>query len=301
VQKQYYPETEGTTLVRNLLEAVAYIHSKGIMHRDLKPENILLLSKDNDTDIKISDFGLAKISKDFPNRLPRSDMICGSDFYLAPEVVKQLEYGREIDIWAVGVITYSLLSGSLPFSHSVLHKLYRQIMERDLCFSEPQWSKVSKGAQDFILRLLQIRPGDRLTGEQALKHPWLRGKIGHVTSPATSFRTDSFASQIPSNQMQEPELEYFGSASLQEDSDNQYLKDPYATGCKNKAAISTCEKGNLELALEFKEEVLQEFKGVALEVLEECKSWATGDGISHSTSISLKSAGPHNYFARIGA
>merc|ERR1719460_1819414 len=73
------------------------------MHRDLKPENILLVSKTNDTDIKISDFGLAKMSKDFPHRLPRSDLICGSDFYLAPEVVKQEEYGREIDIWGNGV------------------------------------------------------------------------------------------------------------------------------------------------------------------------------------------------------
>merc|ERR1719238_800797 len=144
-QKQYYPEQEGKVLIQNLLQAVAFIHSKGIMHRDLKPENILLASKVSNTDVKISDFGLAKISKDFPRRLPRSHSICGSDFYLAPEVIKQEEYGREIDIWSVGIITYVLLSGSLPFFHNVLHKLYRKIVERDLTFPEPQWSKVSKG------------------------------------------------------------------------------------------------------------------------------------------------------------
>merc|ERR1711998_685258 len=99
---------EGKTLAFNLVDAVAYIHSKGIMHRDLKPENILLVSKHSDTDIKISDLGLAKMSKDFPNRLPRATSICGSDYYLAPEVLKQEEYGREVDIWATGVITYSL-------------------------------------------------------------------------------------------------------------------------------------------------------------------------------------------------
>merc|ERR1719159_518071 len=185
-QKQYYSEKDGKILVRNLLEAVAYIHGKGIMHRDLKPENILLVSKSSDTDIKISDFGLAKMSKDFPHRLPRSHSICGSDFYLAPEVVKQEEYGREIDIWSVGVITYVLLNGSLPFFHNVLHKLYRQIVERDLSFPEQQWSKVSKGAQDFILRLLQVRAGDRLTAEQALNHPWLRG----TNSPLHSFASN---------------------------------------------------------------------------------------------------------------
>jgi len=173
--KQFYPEQQAKVLVHNLLEAVAYIHSKGIMHRDIKPENILLASKHNDTDIKISDFGLARLSKDYPRRLPRSHSICGSDFYLAPEVIKQEEYGREIDIWSVGVVAYVILSGSLPFFHNVLHKLYRQIMERDLNFADDRWKSVSKGAQDFILRLLQVRAGDRLTAEQALNHPWLRG------------------------------------------------------------------------------------------------------------------------------
>jgi len=173
-QKQYYPEQEAKVLIKNLLSAVGYVHSKGIMHRDLKPENILLASKVSNTDIKISDFGLAKISKDFPRRLPRSHSICGSDFYLAPEVIKQEEYGREIDVWSVGVVCYVVLSGSLPFFHNVLHKLYRQIVERDLSFPEQAWKSVAKGTQDFILRLLQVRPGDRLTAEQACNHPWLR-------------------------------------------------------------------------------------------------------------------------------
>merc|ERR1712146_67628 len=143
----------------------------------------LMASKTSNTDIKISDFGLAKHSKDYPRRLPRSHSICGSDFYLAPEVIKQEEYGREIDIWSVGVVCYVLLSGSLPFFHTVLHKLYRQIVERDLSFPQHPWSTVSKGAQDFILRLLQVRAGDRLTAEQALNHPWLR----NGTSPMNSF------------------------------------------------------------------------------------------------------------------
>lgn len=189
-QKQYYPEPEAKITCRHLLEGVAYIHSRGIMHRDLKPENILLASKVSNTDIRISDFGLAKMSRDYPRRLPRSHSICGSDFYLAPEVIKQEEYGREIDIWAVGVITYVLLSGSLPFFNNVLHKLYRQIVERDLSFPEQAWKNVSKGALDFILRLLQVRAGDRLTADQALSHPWLRG-----TNTGTSF--NSFESQNP--------------------------------------------------------------------------------------------------------
>mmetsp|Transcript_64417 Transcript_64417/g.153667 ORF Transcript_64417/g.153667 Transcript_64417/m.153667 type:complete len:319 (-) Transcript_64417:37-993(-) len=187
-QKQFYPEQEAKVCIRHLLEAVAVVHNKGIMHRDLKPENILLASKVSNTDIKLSDFGLAKISRDYPRRLPRSNSICGSDFYLAPEVIKQEEYGREIDMWAIGVIAYVVLSGSLPFFHTVLHKLYRQIVERDVSFPEQAWRGVSKGALDFILRLLQVRPGDRSTVEAALAHPWLRGAGGHFESSG-SMRT----------------------------------------------------------------------------------------------------------------
>ncbi|CAE7823293.1 mlkA [Symbiodinium microadriaticum] len=146
-QKRFYSEADTKLLVKNLLEAVEFIHSKGIMHRDLKPENILLVSKVSNTDIKVSDFGLAKLSRDFPRRLPRSTSICGSDFYLAPEVIKQEEYGREIDIWAVGVITFVVLSGALPFFNPVLHKLYRQIVERDVSFADDRWRAVSAGAQ----------------------------------------------------------------------------------------------------------------------------------------------------------
>jgi serine/threonine protein kinase len=185
-QKQCYPENEAKLMLKQILEAIAYIHSKGIMHRDLKPENILLESKASNVDIKVSDFGLAKQSKDYPRRLPRSHSICGSDYYLAPEVIKQEEYGREIDIWSAGVIAFVVLSGSLPFFNVKLEKLYRAIIERDLQFPAAQWNSVGKGAQDFILRLLQVRAGDRLTAEQALNHPWLRG-VG--TSEGGSFNS----------------------------------------------------------------------------------------------------------------
>eukprot|EP01067_Filipodium_phascolosomae_P000438 Filipodium_phascolosomae@DN1344_c0_g1_i2.p1 len=179
-KKTCFPEQECKVLIRNLLEAVSFIHNKGVMHRDLKPENILLVHQEDSTQIKISDFGLARRSG---RGIPRSRSICGSDFYLAPEVIKQEEYGKEIDIWSVGVVTYVCLSGVLPFYHTVLHKLYRQIVERDLSFPAPQWNKVSKGGQDFILRMLQTSSQDRLTAEQALQHPWLRS----ITSPGTSF------------------------------------------------------------------------------------------------------------------
>mmetsp|Transcript_13053 Transcript_13053/g.33638 ORF Transcript_13053/g.33638 Transcript_13053/m.33638 type:complete len:392 (-) Transcript_13053:314-1489(-) len=200
IQKlQFYQEHDAKACCNNLLAGVSYVHSKGIMHRDLKPENILLVSKVSHTDVKVSDFGLARVSRDYPRRLPRSHSICGSDFYLAPEVIKQEEYGREIDIWAVGIITYVLLSGSLPFFHNVLHKLYRQIVERDLSFPEQAWKNVSKGALDFILRLLQVRAGDRLTADQALSHPWLRGTGSNAAASFNSVDMSRAASHAGPN------------------------------------------------------------------------------------------------------
>eukprot|EP00913_Durusdinium_trenchii_P027545 g25835.t1 len=219
-QKRYYSESDTKLLVKNLLEAAAMATHRG---------NDLV----SNTDIKVSDFGLAKLSKDWPRKLPRSTSICGSDFYLAPEVIKQeelpcestrcplsarsifisqgpQEYGREIDVWSTGVITYVVLSGALPFFNSVLHKLYRQIVERDLSFSDARWKSVSAGAQDAAMlregKTWGDMPvgrgpstgivghffalGDRLTAEQALLHPWLRTVSGSsFASESSSTRT----------------------------------------------------------------------------------------------------------------
>lgn len=170
--KTCYVEQEACALIKQLIAAVAFIHSNAIIHRDLKPENILLVSKSSNVDLKISDFGLATMQED--DGVPRASSICGSDFYLAPEIIRQEEYGQEIDVWAVGVITYVVLCGSLPFFNDVLHKLYRQIVERELTFKEPVWRRTSQRAQDFILQLLQIDPGARPLSAKAAKHPWVK-------------------------------------------------------------------------------------------------------------------------------
>lgn len=126
-------------------------------------------------------------------------------------MIKQEEYGREIDIWSAGVVAYVVLSGSLPFFHNVLHKLYRQIVERDLSFPETAWRSVAKGAQDFILRLLQVRAGDRLTADQGLNHPWLRsasnqkgGSFGSDAGGSGTIRQDSRGSQHAPHPLQHP-------------------------------------------------------------------------------------------------
>ena len=94
------PELDAIKLIRNLLETLVYMHSKGIAHRDLKPENILMISNDNDSDFKIIDFGLAiELEK-------QDNLRCGSPGYVAPEILRSMDYNEKVDIFSSGIILY---------------------------------------------------------------------------------------------------------------------------------------------------------------------------------------------------
>lgn len=111
---------------------------------------------------------------------------------MAPEIIREEEYGREVDVWALGVITYVVLSGSFPFFDKVLHRLFRQIVERDLSFPDRKWQGVSRGSRDFIVQLLQVRPSDRPNCDQCLEHPWLSaGALTACAEAATVLRQSS--------------------------------------------------------------------------------------------------------------
>jgi len=105
VTKTFYNEKEARDVCKILFEALHRIHSKGIAHRDLKPENLLLVSKTDDKNIKIADFGFAK-------KVTGSKCLmtqCGTPGYVAPEILHGVPYGTKSDIWSLGVIIYILL------------------------------------------------------------------------------------------------------------------------------------------------------------------------------------------------
>jgi calcium-dependent protein kinase len=111
-------------VIKALLGAVSYCHEKGIVHRDLKPQNIMLEEDLDGSKMKLIDFGTAKIY-DKSGRKTLSELM-GSPYYIAPEVLKG-KYGSKVDVWGIGIITFLLLSGELPFKANAMPGLWLKI------------------------------------------------------------------------------------------------------------------------------------------------------------------------------
>lgn len=158
-------------IMRQIFEGVDYIHSRNIVHRDLKPENILL---DDSLNVKITDFGFARHLADGAKLYD----LCGTPGYLAPETLKcnMFEdaggYSKEVDIWACGVIMFTLLVGCPPFWHRKQMIMLRNIMEGKYSFMSPEWSDISEDPKDLIRKCLVVDPEKRINVRECLKHPF---------------------------------------------------------------------------------------------------------------------------------
>ncbi|XP_008213067.1 calcium/calmodulin-dependent protein kinase type 1 isoform X2 [Nasonia vitripennis] len=170
VEKGSYTERDASSLIRQVLEAVDYMHEQGVVHRDLKPENLLYYSPDEDSKIMISDFGLSKMEDS-----GIMATACGTPGYVAPEVLAQKPYGKAVDVWSIGVISYILLCGYPPFYDENDANLFAQILKGEFEFDSPYWDDISDSAKDFISRLMCVDVEKRYTCKQALGHPWISG------------------------------------------------------------------------------------------------------------------------------
>lgn len=169
-----YPEEESVELVRQIATAVVYLHSKGIVHRDLKLENFLFESKEEDSQLKIIDFGL---SKHFAFDEAQTDTV-GTPYTVAPEVIRG-EYTAKCDVWGIGVIAYMLLCGNPPFGGcggpETPMEIRANILAGQVVFgADPIWDSVSEDAKDFIRSLLVTDQNIRPTSVECLNMPWLR-------------------------------------------------------------------------------------------------------------------------------
>lgn len=149
-------------------------HERNIVHRDIKPENILVIDKE--LNIKLADFGLAKIigEESFTTTL------CGTPSYVAPEILEQSNrrrYTRAVDIWSLGVVLYICLCGFPPFSDELYspenpYTLSQQIKMGRFDYPSPYWDSVGDPALDLIDRMLTVDVEKRITAEECLEHPW---------------------------------------------------------------------------------------------------------------------------------
>jgi len=179
VEKGSYSEKDAADLIKQVLSAVAYMHDQGVVHRDLKPENLLYYSNgpglkkhcaDPDSKIMISDFGLSKMEESGVMATA-----CGTPGYVAPEVLAQKPYGKAVDVWSIGVISYILLCGYPPFYDENDANLFAQILKGEFEFDSPYWDDISEEAKDFIRSLMCVNVDHRLTCEAALEHCWITG------------------------------------------------------------------------------------------------------------------------------
>ncbi|KAJ5960920.1 uncharacterized protein N7479_008070 [Penicillium vulpinum] len=181
-----FTEKDASQTIRQVLDAVNYLHKRNIVHRDLKPENLLYLTRSADSQLVLADFGIAKMLHD-PSEVLTS--MAGSFGYAAPEVMLKQGHGKAVDMWSLGVITYTLLCGYSPFRSENLTDLIEECRTGRIIFHERYWRDVSQDAKDFILTLLNADPSKRVTSEEALKHEWLTGETASDRDLLPEIRT----------------------------------------------------------------------------------------------------------------
>lgn len=168
------PELAAIQIVKQLLEAVKYMHDHGFVHRDIKPENILFQISDNVSVLKLADLGLSRKIETlmFTN--------CGTIDYCAPELllnrIERKGYGKEVDIWSIGVVVFVTLSGYQPFMTTTQNEedLKVEIICGHYKFHKTHWKNISSNAINFISSILKTEPKRRALLSNLINHDWLQ-------------------------------------------------------------------------------------------------------------------------------
>lgn len=193
VSEGKYSERRAARCCLQLASALKFVHERGVTHRDLKPENILLVDDSLDSDIKVADFGLAKLMKS-QQHIMRT--VCGTWAYCAPEVISRKPYTQTVDCWTLGVLMFILLSGYHPFDvygEMPEPQLLKKIKDCEYDFDDEVWDHVSPQAKELIRGLLVVEPEKRMTLDEYLTSAWIRGEnvsdrpLNHVVDRLSQF------------------------------------------------------------------------------------------------------------------
>lgn len=164
-------EYDAKRIFREILEGLKYCHSRCITHRDIKLENLLL---DDNGVMKMIDFGFSTC---VPND-KKIKIFCGTPSYMAPEIVLKTEYcGPPADIWALGVLLFTCLSGQFPYRGATDEELYDKICRADYNLPSSVKDSLSMEAIDLLSLLFRIKADDRPSARELLNHPWFASEL----------------------------------------------------------------------------------------------------------------------------
>lgn len=183
LKRQFFSEYQACSIVKQLLSAVAYIHSISIIHRDLKPDNILLEEKEDLMSIKLVDFAAATVY----NKSTLLKGLLGTAYYIAPEVLTGT-YDEKCDMWSCGVIVFILLSGYPPFDGKNEQDILESVKLGEFSFGESIWNSISEESKDLIQKLL-CPAETRLSAAEALNHPWIKKYGESIKVKSESIQT----------------------------------------------------------------------------------------------------------------
>ena len=171
--KGFIEESIARRIMCILLDTLKTIHTAGVIHRDLKPDNIMIcLKKDKIIDLKLIDFGFAIFEENIVKTTPRA----GTLTFMSPEMVKGEKYDFRSDIFSLGVIMFFILTGELPFYSEEEEIIARKIIEGDLDLDTYSLRDISDEAKDFMKKLLENNPDNRISINEAFQHPWINKK-----------------------------------------------------------------------------------------------------------------------------
>ncbi|KAI9006967.1 kinase-like domain-containing protein [Hyaloraphidium curvatum] len=169
--KGSFNERDAAIAVATVTNAVMYLHDHDVCHRDLKPPNLLFKDTTPESPLVLVDFGVARMVG--AGELMQT--ITGTPYFIAPEILRQNGYTKQVDLWSLGCITYTILAGYSPFQEAQdQQELFTRILKCDYNYSGPEWANVSTEAKQFIKELLTVNPAKRLTAKAAMEHPWFK-------------------------------------------------------------------------------------------------------------------------------
>ncbi|KAK2816060.1 hypothetical protein Q7C36_022331 [Tachysurus vachellii] len=174
LRQKFFSEREASAVLHTITKTVDYLHTQGVVHRDLKPSNILYVDESgNPESIRICDFGFAKQLR-AENGLLMTP--CYTANFVAPEVLKKQGYDEACDIWSLGVLLYTMLTGFTPFANGpddTPDEILSRIGSGKFSLTGGYWNSVSNEAKDLVSKMLHVDPHQRLTASQVLHHPWI--------------------------------------------------------------------------------------------------------------------------------